>query len=103
MAGLIDFRFRKYVNGSRVVYNATYKPKSFILLDGQKIGHIIGGEVYFYIESDDECLNYEPRLWATFIDHGEAKKKVKENESEIWKTLKIYHPIKKIRPDYGLW
>lgn len=102
MAGLIDFRFRKYTHG-KGVSNMDYKPKSIILFQGYKIGHIIGGEVYFYIESNDECLNYEPKLWKTFIDHREAKKQVKENENEIWKTLNIYHPIKKVRPTYGLW
>lgn len=103
MAGLIDFRFRKYSRGSLTVSNIDYKPRYFILFQGSKIGHIIGGEVYFYIESNDECLNYEPKLWKTFVDNREAKKQVKENENEIWKTLNIYHPIKKVRPTYGLW
>lgn len=103
MAGLIDFRFRKYSKGNLTVSSINYKPRSFILFQGCKIGHIVGGEVYFYIESNDECLNYEPKLWGIFYDHNEAKKQVKERENEIWKTLNIYHPIKKVRPTYGLW
>lgn len=88
-----------------------FKPKAQIIFEGERIGHIIDREVYFYITVKHvdgepecmECLNYTPELWNTFSTHREAKDVVIKQAESIWKTLDIYHRLKNVQPTYGLW
>lgn len=105
LTGLIHFKVRKRTDpnsfsGTLSIFG--YEPKSYILFNEERIGHIIGGKVYFYIaikHSKEEpennwCLNYTPELWRCFRDHVQARKYVVENSEDIWNTLDIYHSLK---------
>lgn len=103
MAGLIKFRVNKYVHGTRGKNVFEFKPKAQIIFEGKRIGHIIDKEVYFYIRVNSPAFNYIPELWRTFPTHQEAKEAVITQAEYIWKTLNIYHPLKTLAPNYGLW
>ena len=104
MAGIVRFKVNKYVYGTRSKNVFDFKPKAQILFEGERIGHIIDREVYFYIRVKHvqgepecmECLNYTPELWNTFSTHREAKDVVIKQAESIWKTLDIYHRLKNI-------
>lgn len=111
MAGIVRFKVNKYVHGTRSKNVFDFKPKAQILFEGERIGHIIDREVYFYIRVKHvqgepecmECLNYTPELWNTFSTHREAKDVVIKQAESIWKTLDIYHRLKTFNQpmDYG--
>ena len=103
MAGRIKFKVNKYVHGSRSKDVFEFKPKAQIIFEGKRIGQIIDTEVYFYISVKDRTLNYIPELWGKFSTHQEAKEAVITQAEYIWKTLNIYHPLKTLAPNYGLW
>lgn len=103
MAGRIKFKVNKYVHGSRSNDVFEFKPKAQIIFEGKRIGQIIDTEVYFYISVKDPTLNYIPELWGKFSTHQEAKEAVITQAEYIWKTLNIYHPLKTLAPNYGLW
>lgn len=112
MAGIVRFKVNKYVHGRMSKEDVfDFKPKAQIIFEGERIGHIIDREVYFYItvkhvDGEPECLkciNYTPELWNTFSTHQEAKDVVIKQAESIWKTLDIYHRLKNVQPTYGLW
>ena len=111
MAGIVKFKVNKYVHGKRSKDIFDFKPRAQILFEGERIGHIIDREVYFYIrvkhvDGEPECLkciNYTPELWNTFNNHKEAKDAVIVQAESIWKSLDIYHRVKNLQPTYGLW
>lgn len=108
MAGLIKFKVNKYVHGDRYKSIYGFKPKAVIRFERVTIGQIVDNEVYFYIkvkpgQSNNICLNYIPVLWRTFSNHQEARDAVIKQANEIWESLDIFHPLKKVKSTYGLW
>lgn len=104
--GLIRFKTRKksnyYNSMAGKLYTIDYRPESFIMFNEERIGHIIDGEIYFYITvehkdgepEETKCLNYVPTFWRKYPNHIQAKQAVEENSELIWNTLNIYHPLK---------
>lgn len=98
----LTFSFIKNANSSKQIDLDKLQLRSWITFDKVRIGHILGGEVYFYItvhpqemDNDNEgCLRYKPVLWKKFGTHIEAKEAVAKNSREIWHTLDIFHPLK---------
>lgn len=96
------FGFIKNSHSSQTISIDKFQLRSWIMFEKERIGHIIGGEVYFYISINPEemdndnkgCLRYEPVLWKKFGTHIEAKEAVAKNSREIWHTLDIFHPLK---------
>lgn len=99
----LNFTFLKNAHSSnRPIDLNTFQLRSWITFEKERIGHIIGGEVYFYIsvnpkeidKGNEGCLRYKPVLWKKFGTHIEAKEAVAKNSREIWHTLDIFHPLK---------
>ena len=98
----ITFVFIKNTHSSKPIDLDRFQLRSWITFEKERIGHILGGEVYFYISvnpqemgNDNEvCLRYKPVLWKKFGTHIEAKEAVAKNSREIWHTLDIFHPLK---------
>lgn len=98
----IKFTIHKRVNSSKNKQLYGYQPESFILFQGERIGHIIGGKVYIYIAikhgegepEETKCLNYTPELWAEYPDHVIARSKVLEHSELMWNNLNIFHSLK---------
>lgn len=98
----IKFTIHKRVNSIKNKELWNYQPRSFILFQGERIGHIIGGKVYFYIAvkhfegepEETKCLNYTPELWTEYPDHLMARTRVIEYSEPIWESLDIFHSLK---------